>query len=89
MDSGTTSVHTELKPRAKAKPTVYGRYRIAVGGRAVGCACSLGHSGSKGASVQERWGGVSSSLGMPLSGNELQTQSLSHLLIKHGKALSN
>lgn len=33
---------------------------------------SLGHSGSKGASVQERWGGVSSSL-MPFSGNEHQT----------------
>lgn len=78
MDSGATSVHAELKPGAKANPTVYGRYMTPVGGRAVACAShrgwSLGHSGSKGASVQEQWGGVSSSLGMPFSGNEHQTQ---------------
>lgn len=36
MDSGTPCVHAELKPRAKANPTACGRYRTAVGVRAVG-----------------------------------------------------
>lgn len=40
--SGTTSVHTVLKRRAKANPTVYGRSVTPLGGRAVGCAQSQG-----------------------------------------------
>lgn len=42
MDSGTPSVHAELKPRAKANPTAYGRYTAPVGGRAVGRAQAQG-----------------------------------------------
>lgn len=78
MDPGTTSVHAELKPRAKAKPSAQGRYTIpSVAGLwdvPSHREWSLGHGGSQGASVQEGWGGVWSSLGTPFSADKHQTQ---------------
>lgn len=72
--SGTTSVHTVLKPRAKANPTVYSRYMTPVDGRAVGCAQSQGLvSGAQweqGCNCAE---GISFSLGMSFRGTEHQT----------------
>lgn len=75
MDSGTTSVHAELKPRAKAKPTGYGSDRTAVGGRAAARAQSQGlvpgaqweqRCISNGEGSRDPWG-------VPFTGNGHQT----------------